>query len=72
MEQKSKRRIMSSFLLVFHDVFKTSFLVAESLGRVVSEIKIKKNVVAFFYLSTTRHMHKYNIIRNNIVSTVGQ
>ena len=42
MKQKSKRRTMSSFLLVFHDVFKTSFLVAESLSRVVSEIKIKK------------------------------
>lgn len=53
---------MSNSILVFHDVFKTSFLVAESLSRVVSEIKMR-NVVAFFYMDTTRHMHKHNIVR---------
>ena len=47
MKLKSKQRTMLSSLLVFHDVFKTSFLVAESLSRVVSEIKMR-NVVAFF------------------------
>ena len=47
MELKSKQRTKSNSILVFHDVFKTSFLVAESLSRVVSEVKMR-NVVAFF------------------------
>ena len=51
MERKSKQRTMSNSILVFHDVFKTSFLVAESLSRVVSEVKMR-NVVAFFFAWT--------------------
>jgi len=48
---------MSNSILVFHDVFKTPFLVAESLSRVVSEIKMRNVVAFFFYMDTTRHMH---------------
>lgn len=69
MELKSKQRTMWNSILVFHDVFKTSFLVAESLGRVVSEIKMR-NVVAFLWTLPGTYINTISY-EKNIFNTVG-